>query len=68
MGGFSMLIMLVTGAVGTGMVIYGVRQQAPAPLAFGVVISIIPWMVPDWLAALLSIGLIALFVAVRKKL
>jgi hypothetical protein len=63
-----MLIILVTGAVGTGMAIYGLRQKEPAPLVFGVVISIVPWMVPDWVAAIVSVGLIALFMAVRKRL
>ena len=68
MSGLTMLIILVTGAVGTGMAIYGVRQKEPAPLVFGVVISIVPWMVPDWVAAIVSVGLIALFMAVRKRL
>jgi hypothetical protein len=68
MSGLTMLIILVTGAVGTGMAIYGLRQKEPAPLVFGVVISIVPWMVPDWVAAIVSVGLIALFMAVRKRL
>ena len=66
--GLSMFVMLIAGAVGSGMVIYGIRQQAPGPLAFGVAISIVPWMMPGWLASIVSVGLIALFMAVRKRL
>jgi len=66
--GFSMLVMLIAGAVGTGLLIYGVRQKEPASLAFGVAISVVPWMMPGWLAALVSVGLIVLFVAIRKRL
>ncbi len=68
MSGLSMFVILVTGAVGSGMGIYGVRQKEPWPLVFGVAISIVPWMVPDWLAAVLTVGLIAVYIAVRKGL
>jgi hypothetical protein len=68
MSGLSMMTILVTGAVGTGMAIYGIRQKEPAPLVFGVLISIVPWMLPDWVAAIASVALIGVFMAVRKRL
>ncbi len=68
MDGLSMFVMLIAGAVGTGLLIYGIRQKEPAPLAFGVAISIVPFMMPGWLAAVVSVGLIVLFMAIRKRL
>ena len=68
MDGLSMFVMLIAGAVGTGLVIYGIRQKEPVPLAFGVAVSVVPWMLPGWLAAIASVALIGVFMAVRKRL
>ena len=68
MDSLSIFVMLIAGAIGTGLLIYGIRQKEPAPLAFGVALSIVPFMMPGWLAAIASVGLIALFMAIRKRL
>ncbi len=67
MDGLSMFVMLIAGAVGAGMVIYGIRQKEPLSLAFGVVISVVPWFLPGVSAAVASVALIGLFMAVRKR-
>ena len=63
-----MLVMLVSGAVGTGLAIYGIRQKEPGPLAFGVAICVVPWVLPGGLALVVSVVLIGVFMAVRKRL
>lgn len=65
--GLWFLVAVITGAVGAGVFIYGVRQKEPVSLAFGVIISIIPMFVSSaGLAAILSVAAIALFIVVRK--
>jgi len=60
-----MLVAVVTGAVGTAMVIYGIRQKEPVPLVFGIVIGVIPIVLTSPLtatAASLAAGGLFLFV------
>ncbi len=66
--GLSMFVMLIAGAVGSGLVIYGIRQKEPVSLGFGVAISVVPWMLPGGLAAIASVALIGMFMAMRKML
>ena len=67
--GLWLIIAVVTGAVGTAMAVYGIRQKEPLPLVFGIVIGIVPMLVSSgWVAALLSVAVGVLFVAARKYL
>jgi hypothetical protein len=65
--GLSMFVMLVAGAVGTGLGIYGVRQKEPVSLAFGVAISVVPWFLPGVSAMIASAALIGMFMVMRKR-
>ncbi|HSR65566.1 MAG TPA: hypothetical protein VLM17_08205 [Xanthomonadaceae bacterium] len=44
---------MLFGAVGLGYYIYGKRQQAPLPLACGVLLMVFPYFVPNAWATLL---------------
>ncbi len=62
-----LIVVVVTGAAGAAMAIYGFRQKAPLPLAFGVAISAVPLLTNiGWIAALISLALVALFIVIRK--
>jgi hypothetical protein len=51
------------------MVLYAIRQKAPAPLAFGVGICMCPYVIPGALASgLAAFALFVLFLIVRKRL
>ncbi len=66
-GGLWWIVTFLAGVVGTGMVIYGIRQKEPAPLAFGVAISLVPLVLGAGIfSAALSIGLVVVFMAGRK--
>jgi len=66
-GSLWFLVAILTGAIGTGMAVYGIRQRDPLTLAFGVAISAAPMCVSTaWAAALLSIAVGALYFVVRK--
>lgn len=61
------LVAIVTGAIGTGMLVYAIRQKDPVPLVFGIGISIIPMLASSgWASALLALAAGGLFIAVRK--
>ncbi len=60
---------LLSGSVGAGMLIYGIRQKAPLPLAFGVAVSIVPTLVGDGISAMaLFAALVVAFLALRKRI
>ena len=62
-----LIVVVVTGAVGTAMAIYGIRQKEPLPLVFGIAIGVVPMVVRSgWAAAVLSLAVGTLFVVVRK--
>ena len=49
------------------MIVYGRKQREALPLVFGFAIAGCPYLIRTaWLAALVGVGLVALFVAVRK--
>lgn len=61
------LVTILTGAVGAAMAVYGIRQKDPLPLVIGVALSAVPICVNSGgLAGLLSILLVALFIAIRR--
>ena len=61
------IVAILTSAIGTGMLVYAIRQKDPNTLLFGIGISVIPMLVSSgWAAALLSIIIMGLFFAVRK--
>lgn len=63
------IVALFTGAVGTAMLVYAIRQKDPYILIFGMGISVVPLLVSSgWVAALLSILILGSFFAVRKYL
>ena len=66
-GGLWLLVAVVVGAVGTAMVVYGMRQKEPMPLVFGVVVGVVPFALGSgWAGCSVSILLVALFFVVRK--
>lgn len=61
------IVAVVTGAVGTAMLVYGIRQKEPLPLGFGIALGLVPMLVSSgWAAALLSVAVVALFIVIRK--
>ncbi|MBI5094685.1 MAG: hypothetical protein HZB26_19895 [Candidatus Hydrogenedentes bacterium] len=61
------MVVIVTGAVGTAMFVYGVRQKEPLPLVFGIVIGIVPMVIESgWGAAAVSVGVGVLYWVMRK--
>jgi hypothetical protein len=65
--GLWLIVAVVTGAVGTGMAVYGIRQKEPLPLVFGIAIGVVPMLVSSgWVAAIASFAIVALFVVIRK--
>jgi len=62
-----LIVTIVTGAVASGMVVYGIRQKEPLPLVFGVVLGVIPMVVTSgWGVLVLSIITGGVFYGVRK--
>ncbi len=62
-------VVVVTGAVSTGMVVYGIRQKDLPPLVFGVGLGLVPVFVSTgWIAAILSFAIVAAFYFHRKYL
>ncbi|HOZ49917.1 MAG TPA: hypothetical protein PLO37_17775 [Candidatus Hydrogenedentes bacterium] len=65
--GLWLLVSVVSGAVGAGMLIYGIRQKAGLPLVFGVALSATPMITRSGgVAAILCILVGALFLTIRK--
>lgn len=63
------IVALLTGAIGTAMLVYAIRQKDPYVLIFGIGISVSPLLLSSgWAAALLSITILGSFFAVRKYL
>jgi hypothetical protein len=61
------VVAIVTGAVGTAMTVYGIRQREPFSLVFGISIGAVPMFVSSgWAALLMSAGITAIFIIVRK--
>ena len=62
-----LMITVVASAVGMGMIVYGRKQKESVPLVFGFAIAGYPYLIRTaWLAALVGVGLVVAFVAVRK--
>ena len=69
MSGLYLCVTIVTSAVGSGMVIYGIRQKEPLPLVFGLVLGLIPMFITSgWGVLVLSIITGGVFYGVRKYL
>jgi hypothetical protein len=67
MSGLWLMVTVVTGAVGTAMLVYGIRQREPLSLCFGIGISIIPMIISSgWGVAAASAATFGLFLFVRK--
>lgn len=65
--GLWLTIAVLTGAVGTGMTVYGIKQREPIPLVFGLAIGAVPMITNSgWLSALLAVLVTALYFVVRK--
>jgi hypothetical protein len=51
---------MLFGAFGLGYFLYGKRQQAPIPLASGVLLMVFPYFVPNaWATLLIGAALLA---------
>jgi hypothetical protein len=67
--GLWLIVAVVTGAVGTGMALYGIRQKEPLPLVFGIAMGVVPMLVSSGtIAAILSLAVGTLFLVARKYL
>ncbi len=63
-----LFITVITSAIGSAMLIYGIRQKKPVPLVFGVLIGGYCYLVHTaWIALLIGIILIAAFIIVQKR-
>jgi hypothetical protein len=68
-GGLWWLVAVLTGAVGTAMVVYGMRQKESLPLTFGIIIGGVPILFDSaWAAAIVSVLSGILFYVLRKWL
>jgi hypothetical protein len=62
-----LLASLVWGTLGVGFFIYGKRQGEPVPLAGGLLLIGICWVVWNWwILSLISCGLLATMWALRR--
>jgi len=69
MSGSWWLVALVSGAVGAGILVYGIRQKDVRSVIFGAALSALPMTVGvAWQSALIAAGLILGFVASRRLL
>jgi len=69
MSGWWWLVTLLSGAVGGGVLVYGIRQKDVRSLIFGVALSVLPMAVGvAWQSALIAVGLVLGFVAARRLL
>lgn len=51
---------MLFGAIGLGYFIFGKRQQAPVPLACGVLLMVVPMVVPNaWILFFIGTALLA---------
>jgi hypothetical protein len=67
MSGWWWLVALVSGAVGGGVFVYGIRQKDGLSVAFGLALSALPMMVgAAWLSALIAVGLVLGFIGARR--
>lgn len=65
--GLWLTVAVLTGAVGTGMTVYGIKQREPIPLVFGLAIGAAPMITGSgWGSALLAVVVTTLFFVVRK--
>jgi hypothetical protein len=61
------LVAVLTGAIGTAMAVYGIRQKDPLPLVFGIALGAVPMCTSSSiLAAVLSVAVVALFIIIKK--
>ncbi|MGN6512609.1 MAG: hypothetical protein ACTHKZ_03430 [Lysobacteraceae bacterium] len=57
----TLVLGMLFGAIGLGYFIYGKRQQAPIPLASGLLLMVFPMFVPNaWASLLIGAALCAL--------
>jgi len=67
MSGWWWLVALLSGAVGSGMFVYGIRQKDVRSPVFGLALSALPMAVGvAWQSALIATGLVIGFVAARR--
>ena len=64
MSGWWWLVAVASGAVGSGIFIYGIRQKEVRSLIFGAALSFLPMAVGvAWQSALIAVGLVLGFIA-----
>ncbi len=62
-----LMVTLIASAVGMGMIVYGRKQKEPLPLVFGVALAAYPYVIHGaWLAAAVGVGLIVVFILLRR--
>ena len=69
LSGWWWFVTLVSGAVGAGILVYGIRQKDVRSIVFGAALSVVPMTVgAAWQSALIAAGLVLGFVASRRLL
>jgi hypothetical protein len=69
MTGSWMFVALIETCIGSAMALYGWKQKEPISLAFGIVLTLFPCLVHNaWLSALTGVGVVVLFLVVKKAL
>ncbi len=67
MSGFWWLLAVVSGAVGSGILVYGIRQKDGLSVVFGALLSFLPMTVGvAWQSALIAVGLVLDFIGARR--
>jgi len=69
MSGWWWLVAVASGAVGSGILVYGIRQKDVRSIVFGAALSVVPMTVgAAWQSALIAVGIVLGFVAARRLL
>jgi hypothetical protein len=55
----ALLVEIIVGAVATGYVVYGRKQQRPLPLICGLAMFVVPLVIPVWWALAVCVALAA---------
>jgi len=65
--GLWLMMAVVSGAIGSGMLLYGIRQKEPVSLLFGIALGVVPMLASTGVTALiLTVALTALFILAKK--
>ena len=59
MDGYSLAVSFLFGLIGTGMFIYGRKAGRLVPLIAGVLLMVVPYFIPNWIAQAVVCSILA---------